>query len=75
MAKALPPDLKMWMEKKVTLILSKKQAITGIMRGFDHFLNIVLDHAVFEKDMVNLGTVIIRGQNVIAIQTISTDIR
>jgi small nuclear ribonucleoprotein G len=65
----MPPELKMWMEKKVTLLLSKKQAVKGIMRGFDHFLNIVLDQAVLEKDNTNLGTVIIRGQNIIAIQT------
>ena len=45
-AKPTPPDLKKYMEKRLSLTLNAKRHVTGILRGFDHFMNLVLDEAV-----------------------------
>jgi small nuclear ribonucleoprotein (snRNP)-like protein len=49
------------MDKKLFLQLNGQRKVTGILRGFDPFLNIVLDQAVEEtrdSQKVDIGTVV-----------------
>merc|ERR1712227_895004 len=69
MGKSIPPELKNWIERKILLVITGNQQIVGTLRGFDHFLNLVLDQANFNDSEV--GTVIIRGQSIVSIQTLT----
>lgn len=48
MSKAHPPELKKYMDKRVQLKINAGRTVTGILRGFDPYMNIVLDDAVEE---------------------------
>lgn len=44
--------------------------MTGVLRGFDQFLNIVLDGTVDEKSNQEIGMVVIRGASIITIEAL-----
>ncbi|KAK9890590.1 hypothetical protein WA026_011957 [Henosepilachna vigintioctopunctata] len=46
MSKAHPPELKKFMDKKMSLQLNGGRSIAGILRGFDPFMNLVIDETV-----------------------------
>jgi small nuclear ribonucleoprotein G len=61
MPKKTPPELKRYMDKKIRLTLNAKRIVSGHMRGFDQFMNIVLDEAYEERsdtEGFELGTVV-----------------
>uniref|UniRef100_G3MKA9 Small nuclear ribonucleoprotein G n=1 Tax=Amblyomma maculatum TaxID=34609 RepID=G3MKA9_AMBMU len=61
MSKAHPPELKKYMDKKLSLRLNGSRVITGILRGFDPFMNLVLDETVEETkggEKHNIGMVV-----------------
>lgn len=46
MSKAHPPELKKLMDKRLTLKLNANRQVTGILRGFDPFMNVVVDETI-----------------------------
>ena len=55
--------------------LNGNRAVSGILRGFDQFLNIVLDETVEEAssgEKNDLGMVVIRGNSVLNIEVLSS---
>ena len=59
------------MDKKLFVQLNGSRQIIGVLRGYDVFLNIVLDEAVEKKpngDHVKVGTTVIRGNSVVLIE-------
>jgi len=67
MSKAHPPELKKYMDKRLSLRLKGARLVTGILRGFDPFMNLVVDDAVEETktgEKINIGMVVIRGNSV-----------
>ncbi|EGV98228.1 Small nuclear ribonucleoprotein G [Cricetulus griseus] len=46
MSKAHPPELKKCMDKKLSLKLNGGRHVQGILRGFDPFMNLVIDECV-----------------------------
>ena len=44
--KAHPPELKKFMDKRVHLKINGNRAVEGILRGFDPFMNLVLDETI-----------------------------
>lgn len=44
----LNPEIKKFMEKRLSIKLNGSRKITGILRGFDQFMNLVLDDTVEE---------------------------
>ncbi|XP_034836755.1 probable small nuclear ribonucleoprotein G [Zerene cesonia] len=73
MSKAHPPELKKFMDKKLSLKLNAGRAVTGVLRGFDPFMNLVLDESVEEcKDgqRNNIGMVVIRGNSIIMLESL-----
>ena len=38
--------------------LNANRHVTGVLRGFDQFMNIVLDNAVDEKNKTDIGMVV-----------------
>jgi len=67
MSKAHPPELKKYMDKRLSLRLNGARLVTGVLRGFDPFMNLVIDDAVEETktgEKNNIGMVVIRGNSV-----------
>ena len=55
------PDMKRYMDKKIRLTLNAKRVVSGHLRGFDKFMNIVLDDGYEERSETEgfeLGTVV-----------------
>uniref|UniRef100_A0A6G5ADX3 Small nuclear ribonucleoprotein G n=1 Tax=Rhipicephalus microplus TaxID=6941 RepID=A0A6G5ADX3_RHIMP len=72
MSKAHPPELKKYMDKKLSLRLNASRVVTGILRGFDPFMNLVLDEAVEETkggEKHNIGMVVVRGNSIILLES------
>ncbi|KAL3268208.1 hypothetical protein HHI36_007333 [Cryptolaemus montrouzieri] len=73
MSKAHPPELKKFMDKKLSLQLNGGRSISGILRGFDPFMNLVIDESVEEcKDgsKNNVGMVVVRGNSIIMMEAL-----
>uniref|UniRef100_A0A1I7TKN2 Small nuclear ribonucleoprotein G n=1 Tax=Caenorhabditis tropicalis TaxID=1561998 RepID=A0A1I7TKN2_9PELO len=71
MSKTHPPELKKYMDKEMDLKLNGNRHISGILRGFDPFMNIVIDEAVeYPKSgtPINLGMTVIRGNSVVIME-------
>ncbi|KAL9190711.1 hypothetical protein ACHAXT_000417 [Thalassiosira profunda] len=67
------PDLKRFMDKKLRLSLNGSRKVVGTLRGYDAFLNVVLEDAVDEKATGaggNIGTVVIRGNSIIQFESL-----
>ncbi|CAK1546749.1 unnamed protein product [Leptosia nina] len=73
MSKAHPPELKKFMDKKLSIKLNAGRAVIGVLRGFDPFMNLVLDESVEEsKDgqRNNIGMVVIRGNSIVMLESL-----
>jgi small nuclear ribonucleoprotein G len=44
----MAPELKKLLDKRISVKLNAKRVVSGRLRGFDHFLNLVLDDTVEE---------------------------
>uniref|UniRef100_A0A2I2Z2N8 Small nuclear ribonucleoprotein G n=1 Tax=Gorilla gorilla gorilla TaxID=9595 RepID=A0A2I2Z2N8_GORGO len=67
MSKAHPPELKKFMDKKLSLKLNGGRHVQGILRGFDPFMNLVIDECV---EMNNIGMVVIGGDSIIMLEAL-----
>eukprot|EP01135_Chromosphaera_perkinsii_P004397 Nk52_evm48s279 gene=Nk52_evmTU48s279 len=73
MGAAPKPDLKKYMDKRLSLKLNGNRQVTGVLRGFDPFMNLVLDEAVEEvsaKEKRNMGMCVIRGNSVVMLEAL-----
>uniref|UniRef100_A0A8R1XS34 Small nuclear ribonucleoprotein G n=1 Tax=Onchocerca volvulus TaxID=6282 RepID=A0A8R1XS34_ONCVO len=71
MSKTHPPELKKYMDKQVDLKLNGNRIVSGILRGFDPFMNIVVEDAV--ENLKNgekneIGMVVIRGNSIVIME-------
>ncbi|KAF3002005.1 Serine/threonine-protein kinase smg1 [Curvularia kusanoi] len=67
------PELKKYLEKRVLVSLNGSRKVMGILRGYDVYLNIVLDDANEEKangERVPIGMVVIRGNAVVLLEAL-----
>ena len=73
MSKTNPPELKKYMDRKLSLKLNGNRNVTGILRGFDPFMNLVMDDCV---EVVNaqtkntIGMVVVRGNSVLLMEAL-----
>ncbi|XP_021950808.1 probable small nuclear ribonucleoprotein G [Folsomia candida] len=73
MSKAHPPELKKLMDKRLAMKLNGGRSVNGILRGFDPFMNLVLDETIEDcKDgnKKNIGMVVIRGNSIIMMEAL-----
>ncbi|GFS63211.1 small nuclear ribonucleoprotein G [Trichonephila clavipes] len=71
MSKAQPPELKRYMDKKLHLKLNGGRHVMGILRGFDPFMNLVMDEAVeqLKEGKTNpIGMIVIRGNSIVLLE-------
>ncbi|KAJ9443273.1 putative small nuclear ribonucleoprotein G [Diplonema papillatum] len=70
--RAVLPDLKKYVDKKLCIHLSDNKSVQGTLRGYDTYCNIVLDNTTEEtNENIDLGMVVIRGNSVLNIQLLS----
>ncbi|XP_048746733.1 small nuclear ribonucleoprotein G-like [Ostrea edulis] len=73
MSKAHPPELKKYMEKKINLKLNGGRQITGVLRGYDPFMNLVVDECLEETKLGErnqIGMVVVRGNSIILLEAL-----
>ncbi|KAK2163674.1 hypothetical protein LSH36_75g04027 [Paralvinella palmiformis] len=73
MSKAHPPELKKYMDKKLQLRLNGSRIVAGVLRGFDPFMNIVIDEAIEETktgQKNSIGMVVIRGNSIVLLEAL-----
>ena len=61
------------MDKKLSIQLNGNRRVTGVLRGFDPFMNLVLDNTVEERSNVErheLGMAVIRGNSVVVFEAL-----
>lgn len=61
------------MDKKLSLKLNGGRKVAGILRGFDPFMNVVIDDTIeYTKDgkQNNIGMVVIRGNSIIMVEAL-----
>mmetsp|Transcript_412 Transcript_412/g.756 ORF Transcript_412/g.756 Transcript_412/m.756 type:complete len:86 (+) Transcript_412:94-351(+) len=71
MPQQVGPDLKRYMDKKLGIKLNGSRHVTGTLRGFDQFMNLVLDETVEQVSATErneIGMVVIRGNSIITIE-------
>ncbi|KAB8283212.1 hypothetical protein B0I72DRAFT_86041, partial [Yarrowia lipolytica] len=65
--------LTQYMDKRLIVHLNGERKIIGVLRGYDAFLNIVLEESVEEKangDKVQAGMAVIRGNSVVMLEAL-----
>jgi len=57
------------MNKKISLLLKDSRILEGKLTGFDDYMNMVLEDTeeTYKEERRKLGTIIIRGNNVVSI--------
>ncbi|CAL5229067.1 g12318 [Coccomyxa viridis] len=70
MPKVQPPELKGFMDKRLSVALNANRHVSGVLRGFDQFMNIVLDNAVDEKNKTDIGMVVVRGNSIVTVEVL-----
>jgi len=62
------PDLVDYMDKKLEIKMNGNRKILGVLRGYDNFMNLVLENCS-EVDKMDkkkqIGTVMIRGNSIL----------
>mmetsp|Transcript_10795 Transcript_10795/g.15039 ORF Transcript_10795/g.15039 Transcript_10795/m.15039 type:complete len:93 (+) Transcript_10795:156-434(+) len=72
------PDLKRFMDKKLRLSLNGNRKVVGTLRGYDAFLNVVLEESFYENiqgssgDITQemLGTIVLRGNSIVQFESL-----
>ncbi|KAJ0016772.1 hypothetical protein Pint_11306 [Pistacia integerrima] len=67
-----PPDLKKYMDKKLQIKLNANRMVVGTLRGFDQFMNLVVDNTVDVNgnEKTDIGMVVIRGNSVVTVEAL-----
>ncbi|KAL7520006.1 hypothetical protein ACHAWX_004765 [Stephanocyclus meneghinianus] len=68
-----PCELFIIKDKKLKLSLNGNRKVTGTLRGYDAFLNVVLEDATSERGeggVENIGTIVIRGNSIIQFESV-----
>ncbi|SGZ51265.1 CIC11C00000002190 [Sungouiella intermedia] len=64
------PELKNYLDKKVSVQLNGSRVVTGTLRGYDVFMNITMADAVESSsgEKVAIGTIVIRGNSIVSVE-------
>ncbi|CAK5125842.1 unnamed protein product [Meloidogyne enterolobii] len=71
MSKTHPPELKKYMDKQVNIKLNGNRNVSGVLRGFDPFMNIVVEDCIEHMktgESQSIGMVVIRGNSIVIME-------
>jgi len=72
MSKAHPPEMRKFMDKQICLKLNGNRSVRGILRGFDPFMNVVMENTeeVLPPGQGErfIGMVVVRGNSIILVE-------
>jgi len=71
MSKVVGPELKKYMDKKLSIKLNANRHVVGTLRGYDQFMNLVLENTVevvTASERNEIGMVVIRGNSVVMME-------
>ncbi|ORX33715.1 like-Sm ribonucleo protein [Anaeromyces robustus] len=63
----------LYLDKHIFIQLNGNRKITGVLRGFDPFMNLVVDETmeiVSATEKNSIGTVVLRGNSVILVESL-----
>ena len=66
------PNLKTYLDKTISLQLNRNRRVSGVLRGYDQFMNLVLGDAVEEVaagQTNKIGMVVIRGNSIVQVKS------
>ena len=72
------PDLKRYMERRMSVKLVANRRVTGTLRGYDQFMNLVLGDAtedVSSTEQHDIGMVVVRGNSVIEFELLEKEVQ
>ena len=75
MPKDKGPELKKFMNKRITVKLNGSRTVLGRLTGFDVFMNLTLEEAeesVSATETRPIGIIVIRGSSVVELGTLET---
>lgn len=67
------PDLKKYLDRSVSVKLNGNRTVRGTLRGFDQFMNLVIEdavHVVSTAEQHRIGQIVVRGNSVLRIEHI-----
>lgn len=73
------PELKKYMNKKILFQLNANRKVSGVLRGYDAFMNIVLDEAMelipkddIKKEYIErpMGMILLRGNSIVMMESL-----
>lgn len=59
------------MDKRLLVKMNANRRVSGVLRGFDQYMNLVLDEAVEEvsaQERHEIGMVVLRGNSVVMLE-------
>jgi len=59
------------MDKRLSVKVNGNRRVSGILRGFDQYMNLVLDEAIEEvsaQERLEIGMIVLRGNSVVMIE-------
>jgi len=71
MSKTHSPELKKYMDKQINFKLNGNRSVSGILRGFDPFMNIVVEDAIEHLksgQSQQIGMVVISGNSIVIME-------
>ena len=74
MSRSGGPDLKKYMDKALTIKMNGNRRVSGVLRGYDQFLNLVLEDATEDATdgkQIPIGMVVLRGNGIIQLQSLA----
>ncbi|KAK2195421.1 bifunctional LSM domain superfamily/Sm-like protein Lsm7-SmG/LSM domain [Babesia duncani] len=60
-------DLRRFIEKRLDVHLNGSRHVIGVLRGYDTFMNIVLDNTIqlVGEEQLELGMIVVRGNSIV----------
>lgn len=61
-----------YLDKSVSVQLNGSRSVSGVLRGYDVFMNVTLAEAIehSQSEKLSLGTVVIRGNSIVSLEAL-----
>jgi small nuclear ribonucleoprotein G len=70
------PDLKKYLDKRVLVRMHGNRKVTGVLQGYDHFMNVVIANGTeehYDGTSTALGETVVRGNTVVNLELLQAE--